>query len=213
MNFDFYKNIKNYKPKVCLDLGAFKGEWGSEIKNIFPETLMISVDANQYFDKIPSSDYSFYEVLSNVDNQEIIFYKTNHDFSIGTGDSIFKENTKYYSNNNIIEEIRLTKKISTLITPLNIQKIDIVKVDTQGSELLILIGLDNYLESVDFIQIEVSLIEYNLGGPKIFDVLEFLNENNYEIFDITESLRDSEGSLLQIDFILKNKKINLTKTF
>lgn len=209
MNFNIYKNIKNngYNPKIIFDIGAFKGEWSLGIKNIFTNSKIIAIDANSYDILIPNSDVSLYETLSDIDGKEVLFYKTKHKFSIGTGDSIYRENTKYYSDEFIIKEVRKTKTLYTLFKEIGIEKCDILKIDTQGSELDILIGLQNKIKDIDYIQLECSLIEYNFGGCNLNEIFYYMYQNSFEIFSTFEEHKNEKNEIFQIDFIFKNKNI------
>ncbi len=207
MNTNSYIRLKNsgFEPKNVLDLGAYKGEWSMNIRHVFSNLFIISVDANKYYDNIPSSDLSFFEVLWNVDDEDIPFYKTNHTFCVGTGDSVFRENTNYYDDNNIVVEYRKTKTVNSILRDLSIEKIDLVKIDTQGSELKILEGFGKFLNEVQVVQLECSLIDYNLGGCKVNEIINFMYENNFIIFDIVEEHRDNSQNLFQVDILFKKK--------
>jgi FkbM family methyltransferase len=207
MDFNFYKNLKKfYTPKVCLDVGAHRGDWSNGIKNIFTDCFIICMDANKYVDNIPGSNVTFIETLYNQDDVFVDFYKSSHKRSTGAGDSIHKENTFIYNDNDLIVESRKTKKISTLLMSIGSPKIDILKLDVQATEIEIMDGMENFINDVDFIQIECSLSDYNIGGCTIEDVVVYLKNKNFEVFDITESVRNSDGFMTHIDLIFQNKK-------
>jgi FkbM family methyltransferase len=207
MEFNFYNLLKKYyTPKTCLDVGAHRGDWSSNIKNIFPNSYIICMDANWYVDQIPGSNITFIETLYKEDDVDIKFYRSNHNRSTGAGDSVYKENTFVYNDDNLIVETRKTKKISTLLKTINSPKIDVLKLDVQATEIEIMDGMDEFINDVDFIQIECSLSNYNLGGCTIEDVILYLKNKNFEVFEITESVRNIDGFMTHIDLIFQNKK-------
>ena len=65
-------------------------------------------------------------------------------------------------------------------------------------------------ELVDFIEVECSLVEWNLGGCKIGDVIEFLRPQ-FEIYEILEFHRLGDVELIQADLIFKNKNYQFNK--
>lgn len=206
MEFNFYHKIKNYyTPKVCLDVGAHRGDWSKNIKSIFPESYIIAMDANKYVDEIPGADTTFIETLYSKDDHEINFYRSVHQRSTGAGDSIYRENTFVYDDTHLMIEKRKTKKISTLLDSINSPKIDILKLDVQATEIEVMDGMENFLNDVDFIQIECSLSNYNLGGCMIEDVILYLSKKGFEIFELTESVRNADGHMTHIDLIFQNK--------
>jgi hypothetical protein len=66
------------------------------------------------------------QVLSDVDEKEVIFYKKIEGHC--TGDSLFKENTFHYSDELLVEEKRISTTLKSLCDKHNISKIDVVKV-------------------------------------------------------------------------------------
>ena len=59
--------------------------------------------------------------------------------------------------------IRETIKLDTLVQHMHF--IDYIKIDVQGAELLVLGGASETLTKATFVQLEVSVVEYNQGGP------------------------------------------------
>ncbi len=193
-----------FKPKVCIDVGACQGEWSSEIRQIFPKTYIMGVDANDWNGngKFPNTNVGEVEVLSNKEGEEVTFYKKNGGYC--TGDSLFRENTYHYSDEFLIKEKRITTTLKSLCKKHNIKKIDLLKIDTQGSEIIIMEGMGDMLNSVDYIELECSIIEWNINGCKIGDVIEFLRPQ-FEIYEIAEFHRLNNIELIQVDLIFKNK--------
>jgi hypothetical protein len=89
-------------------------------------------------------------------------------------------------------------------------KIDLLKIDTQGSEILVMEGLGERLNDVEFIELECSLIEWNIGGCSLQEVIDFL-KNQFVIFDVIELHRLNGNDLFQIDILFQNKKSKITK--
>jgi FkbM family methyltransferase len=177
----------------------------------FPHARIVAIDANDRVGgRIAEADDTLFEVLSEQDGREVTFYKTIG--GSGTGDSYYRENTQHYAEENHTREVRYTKKLSTLLAELGIQKVDYLKLDTQGSELDILRGMDHYLQDTDFIQMEAAVVNWNEGGCTLDEVLQYLLPQ-FEIWDVTELHRIYGRDLIQMDFLLKNKKLPLKKSF
>ena len=199
-----------FNPQVSIDGGACYGGWSSEIKSIFTNTVIMGVDANDWNKNgtFPHANIGEVQVLSDVDGKEVIFYKKVEGHC--TGDSLFRENTLHYSDELLVEEKRISTTLKSLCNKHNINKIDLLKLDTQGSEVMIMKGLGEMLNSVDFIEVECSLVEWNLGGCKIGDVIEFLRPQ-FEIYEILEFHRLGDVELIQADLIFKNKNYQFNK--
>ena len=206
-----YNRLKElgFNPKTIIDCGACVGEWSGEIRTVYNDSLIMGVDANDWSNGvIQHTHITEIQVLSNEDDKETIFYKKVE--GLCTGDSIFKENTQHYQEHNTIEEIRYSKTLKTLCEKHNIDKVDLLKIDTQGSEIKIMEGLGDKLNEVEFIELECSLVEWNIGGCLFNDVINYLNEN-FNIFDIIELKRFNTTDLVQIDVIFQNKKSKIIK--
>lgn len=202
-----------FNPNVIVDCGAGWGEWTGFVRSLFPNSYIISVDANPWTGgEIPNANVTRIETLSNNDGEEMIFYRKKENYDSGTfctGDSLFKENTQHYQSHNTSEFIVKTKTLKSILVECNKGKIDLLKIDTQGSEILIMEGMGSLLNEVEFLELECSLINYNLGGCSFFDIQNFLKDN-FEIFDIVE-FHYHNSFLSQIDVIFKNKNSKIKK--
>jgi FkbM family methyltransferase len=211
MRNQVYNRLKElgFIPSTIIDCGACVGEWSGQIRQVYPDSFVMGIDASNWSNgNIPSTNVSEFEVLSNEDGKEIIFYKKSE--GLCTGDSIFKENTQHYQEHNTIKEVRISKTLKTLCDKHNIDKIDLLKIDTQGSEILVMDGLRDKLNDVEFIELECSLIEWNIGGCSLQDVIDYLKDR-FVIFDIIELHRLNGNDLFQVDIIFQNKKSKIVK--
>ena len=60
-----------------------------------------------------------------------------------------------------------------------INKVDVVKIDTQGSELDILRGGENLCKKAEVIILEVSYVEHNEEAPLAEEAIEFMKDYGY----------------------------------
>jgi FkbM family methyltransferase len=208
---DFYNTLKGlgFNPSTIIDCGAAYGEWSGVLKGIYPNAVMMGVDANKWTEgKISGTDITEIQVLSDEDDKELIFYRKKENIENGdfcTGDSLFRENSQHYQEHNTIETKVKTTTILNLLNKHNLKGVDLLKIDTQGSEIIIMKGLGYKLKDVEFIELECSLIDFNIGGCLLQDVIDFLKED-FNIFDIVETHRQNQGLLFQVDVVFQNKK-------
>jgi hypothetical protein len=77
---------------------------------------------------------------------------------------------------------------------------DFLKLDVQGYELEILEGYKRNLDACHVIQCEISLLPIVQGAPPLHDVVEYLHEKGFVMFDVDELIRaPSNGAVWQID--------------
>ena len=80
-----------------------------------------------------------------------------------------------------------------------IDKIDFVKIDTEGFEYNILLGLEDYISKVNYILLEHHFDDMIIKNYKLSDLHNLLSNNNFKkIFKIKMPFRKS------FDYIYKN---------
>lgn len=82
----------------------------------------------------------------------------------------------------------------------------LLKVDTQGSELDILAGSSDFISSVKYVLLECPLVEYNLGAPNIQSYLSTMQDYGFVPIDITE-VHYMNHMAVQIDIAFLNSAI------
>jgi tetratricopeptide (TPR) repeat protein len=88
------------------------------------------------------------------------------------------------------------------------RQFDFVKIDTQGSELDVILGGPVLLSHADYILVEVSLVEYNIGGARAEAVFAKLAELGFHVTEVTDFHRlasVANGNLLQMDFLFERR--------
>lgn len=166
MKFLAHMETLGYKTKVVYDIGACQAAWSKELKANFRNIEIILFEANPaYKTFLENSGFKFFnDVLSNPGREYADFYN-----GTNTGDSYYKETTKYYDQQS---SIRLPcKTLDKIIEENELPVPNFIKIDTQGSELDILKGAQSIIDQVDFIYTECPIIRYNEGAPSISEYL------------------------------------------
>lgn len=82
----------------------------------------------------------------------------------------------------------------------------LLKMDVQGAELRALGGAQESLHRIDMIIMEVALISSMEEGPDFFDVMEFMKQTDFYLYDILGgNFRPLDGSLKQVDLVFIHK--------
>mgnify|MGYP001226069003 CR=1 FL=1 len=193
--------LKDFSPKKILDIGAYKGEWTRNAKKIFLDSSFFLIEANkdlEDFLKLTGENYKI-SVLGSENNKMINYFKCKN-FPHPTGNSIFKEKSKF-----IFEpEERKTDKLDSIFK--NNEIFDLIKIDVQGSELEIIKGGNDTVKKTRFLILELQISEYNEGAPMINEVVSYLKDLNFVLVDILDFIY-SEGELIQCDGLFINKNI------
>lgn len=202
-NFDFATNgeeyiLKNIKKKTkdkkritLFDIGANNGSYLSLINNIFDKRVFVhSFEPSKVaFDKLCSKDYSNIKCvknnfgLGNSNTNADLYYTIDGD----SGSSIF--NFSYSKDNQYkgTEKIQITT-INSYCKDKDINYIDFLKIDAEGSEFMILQGADQLL-----CEKKIGLIQFEFGDKMMFsktsflDFYSFFNKHDYTIYRLLKN--------------------------
>tara|TARA_R110001606_G_scaffold398636_1_gene578157 strand:- start:1250 stop:1873 length:624 start_codon:yes stop_codon:yes gene_type:complete len=203
-----YKINNYFIPYKILDIGANIGQFHQEAKQTYPESYIFSIEASEdcepYLEKISNN---YYIGLLSKENIEYNFY-SRENYPTGTGDSIYKELTPFYSDKNL----KIIKKQGIRLDDLFTQdsEFDLIKIDTQGSELDIIEGGIELCKKAKGILLEVSLTQYNENAPLYNDVIKYMNSLGFyekEIIDEAKNHGAHQQDILFINEKLTNKNI------
>ena len=203
------ESIKKYfEPKSILDIGANVGQFYNEIKNIFPNSYYYLIEGSESCEVVLETfnvDYSIC-LLSDTE-KEVDFYIRKNEPRC-TGNSIYRENTSFYDDDQIIVEKKQTKTLSNL---LNNQKFDLIKIDVQGSEIDIINGGLDIIKEAKGILMEVSLMEYNQNSPTKEFVYKYMDNLGFKPVELIGNINHPlTYELIQQDILFLNKKYDNT---
>jgi len=190
-------------PNNFLDIGAHVGDFTLNVKKAFPQCQTVMVEANPFCEEHLQKLGLPYEMiaLSSFAGSSELFIETRN--RIGSGASIFKENTEWYSENNF-EKVSVSTDTLDNRNYFADQMIDLVKIDVQGSELEILNGGRKTIRRSKFVLLEVSTLQYNLNAPLMDKIVEKMKEYEFKIDEILDYNRLSNGQIFQMDILFKN---------
>ena len=183
--------------KVVYDIGARHGYW-SEYLNRHIDAQFILFEANdEHAPRLAQRGFQFFTgILADTERDVQWFGKG------GTGDSYYKENTSFYSDIQAVTKRATT--LDLLIEANNLPLPDVIKLDTQGSEIDIMKGAQKALGHATFVYIECSLVDYNDGAPQLNHVLAFMETQDFIPCDVCEEHRKG-GALIQLDVLFVRK--------
>lgn len=196
--------ITNYfYPYRILDIGANIGQFHSLAKQNFPSSFVFSIEASKECERfLKNITDNYYIGMLAKDNSEYEFYKRKGD-PTSTGNSFYKELTHFYSP----DQLDIVKEKGIMLDHLfeSDSEFDLIKIDTQGSELDIITGGKNLCKKAKGILLEVSLTQYNENAPLYDEVIKYMENFGFEKTQILDENRN-HGSHQQ-DILFINKKL------
>jgi len=213
-------NLKTDKL-IIFDIGCFKGNFSRNIKQ------KLNGKDNKFYLFDPNKNLNIkdfdYHKLAFSNKKEIANYYLN-DFFPSSGsslktavkdDKLWNFTRKLFSlnfNKGFSSHKVQTDILDNFCKENKIDKIDILKIDAEESELDILYGGKNILHNTNIIQIEImdSKINFNEKSSRIYSFLK----NNYDFEKITEKKIWSLSLLSKIrakEVLFAKKDLNMFK--
>ena len=196
----FLKKNKYNDFKILIDIGAHKGESIKLFSKNFIIKKIISFEASpinfEFLKKEIDENKQEYNnteiVLENIAlgaENKIIEFNQFNESSSSTIKDINKE-SKYYkrkfrlinflNNKKTFQKIKIkVLKLKDYIEKNNIKKIDFIKIDTEGYEFEILLGLENKIKLVDIIMFEHHYDNMIKKGYTFENINKLLIKNNF----------------------------------
>ena len=203
---DFFKLTQYVNPKRVVDIGAHIGDFTRQLAGMSPHCEFILVEANPHCEeylKQLNQPYKILALSNQVGTTHLYVEKAN---LIGTGASLYKENTEWYGEGKYeIIEVPTDTLDNQNFFPQEV--IDLVKLDVQGAELDILMGGNKTITRSKYVLAEVSLLEYNQNAPLMDKVVSKMKQYGFYIEDILEYHKLSNNHIFQLDILFKNSYI------
>ena len=196
------------KPNSILDIGAHTGQFHSWSKRVWPDVGVFMIEANplheSHLDKLAMMNGDKYLIAALGDEEREVTFYTRSDKPHTEGNSYYKEHN-YWDIPQLVQETKVTlQKLDNLFEDNAV--FDIIKVDTQGSEIDILKGGKDLVSKAQAIILEVSFIEYNEGAPTAEETIDYMNEIGFEERMSIGEHYDGE-TIVQKDLLFTNKEL------
>lgn len=187
-----------YDPHFVVDIGAYHGDWTREFKKIYPAAEMLMLEAQEkkraVLERVCADfgDTARCQIalLGATSGAKVNFNE------METGSSVYEELSSV--DRNVVEKTVVS--LDELLKD-GKQPVDFLKLDVQGYELEVLRGATQAMKQAQFVLLEVSVLPYNKGAPLIGDVIQFMSEHQFRIFDYCSQMRRSNGFLQQTDIL------------
>jgi FkbM family methyltransferase len=198
-----------FRPGNVLDVGAYLGDWTRLCLDVWPDASAVCVEPQQgaqdSLQKLSRSRAPKVIVkqglLGDADRTDIPFLDS------GTGSSVLARDPP--------GSLCVMWRIDTLIDQ-GMALPDLVKIDTQGYELAVLSGFERHLQRCKVLQVELSLLPIVPGAAMLHEVVAYLYQRGFVLFDIEEFIRSpSDGAMWQIDaiFCREDSPLRLERTW
>ena len=210
INFLLGKNFS-----ILVDVGSHHGEYILNIKKKFNIKEIYGFEPNPIAFKILKKNVINFDEINIynhgiTDKEEDKILNQNVESS-SSSINLLNENSKYYKKKYFLFNFLNLKKVSNpiniktislanFIDKKKIDKIDLLKIDTEGYEFKVIKGLGESISKIKLIHLEHHFDDMIIKNYKLSDIHNYLKSNNFiKIFKIKMKFRKS------FEYIYKNK--------
>jgi len=195
-------------PNSILDIGAHTGQFHSWSKRVWPDAGVFMIESNPLhkstLDRLAMMNGDKYLIAAMGDEEREVTFYTRSDKPHTEGNSYYEE-ANYWDIQNLVQKNKVRLQVLDNLFE-DDSSFDLIKIDTQGSELDILQGGKNLVSKSTAIILEVAFIEYNLGAPTAEETINYMNNIGFEKRMSIGEHYDGE-TIVQKDLLFTRKKI------
>ena len=208
------KSVIKKNDPIIFDIGAHEGESIDRFKNLFENPTIHSFEPQtQIFEKLRnkkkkddnlflnnfglSTEQGSEEICINSNTAASSYLEVdNKDKFFRSLKTIQKEKTKIDTFDNYFNKI-------------NVDLIDLVKIDVQGYEEKVLKGALKSLNKVLLIEIEIVFVNLYEKHSSFYQIESILNNYNFELYSLSSiSLNRKNDKIRNLDALYSNTKFN-----
>ncbi|MCB1226109.1 MAG: FkbM family methyltransferase [Verrucomicrobiales bacterium] len=204
-----------HSAPLIFDVGANVGQSIDLFQSIYPRAVIHAFEPSPECLKVLSSRHpdqrvSIHPVALGARQEELTF----HEYELSVLNSVLPIDRKSEHQFNSVSALRQIKvhadTIDRVADDLGIDKIDLLKIDTQGFDLAVLHGASGVLsrKQVQAVMVELNFISIYEGQSSVMEILSLLFGHNFELVDFYEKFR--QGSTLAWCTALFSKRIEVS---
>jgi len=190
-----------FQPRTVIDIGVGNGTpW---LYERFKESNLLLVEPLIEFkptlDRIALEYGALYELAAAGAKSE--------ERTINLRPDWLEASSNYNEPENLVRRTVPVVTLDELCTKTNLSGPYLIKADVEGAELEVLDGARRILAETELIFLEVSFFEFFAGAPQFYDVVQYMKDRGFVVYDIVSGFqRPLDGALAQTDvaFVKEN---------
>lgn len=177
------------KKYTVLDIGAFDGRVARIFSREFPEAEIVAFEPN------PNVFNTYEKGLNAISNVKYVNSALDREVGVKelniTDNLVSSSLNKIKSNEQYAQTAAVKIKTDTLDSLFASTDVLLIKLDTQGYEMNVLMGGEKTLKRTKYVLVEMNNHEQYEGICKYYEVDEYLRKNNFVLLNIFSSYNSS----------------------
>lgn len=173
------RKLNKMRPPVIYDIGSCVLNWTLFARKVWPESRIIQFEPMQWIDELyeehGAKEYANV-LLTDQDGRQVKYYQN---LMLPGGNSYYKENTPAFGEEHAV--MRTGYTLDTIVKERGFPYPDMMKLDTQGSEIDILKGATECLKHCYDLIVEAQHTDYNAGAPKVQEVINYIQSLGFRL--------------------------------
>jgi FkbM family methyltransferase len=199
---------RGFTPDLIIDVGAAQGKWTGEFLGLFPAAEFLLVEPLPENKMILEALSSAHPRVRNWPGVAGASWGETRLVSSGDQSSLFAGS----EFDGAIVTVPVAR-LDDLVTRVAFKGDFLLKIDVQGSEMMVLEGALGILPRCKAILVELTVAPVYPGAPLAGEVISWLNSQGFELQDICSYVqRPKDGLLSQFDALFVRKGSELTAT-
>jgi FkbM family methyltransferase len=196
---------KGFSPRVVWDVGAAQGYWSLDAVKRFPEAVFYMVEPlaenEPHLRRLAAGDprlrYTMCAAGSKTGEAQI------HVASNLDASSLLSFGPTAGPNDRVVR----VRALDELLAEGVLEPPQLVKIDVQGFELEALEGARRVWETAEVFILEVSLFRFMAAQPLAHEVIDYMLQRGFVLFDVAGSLRrPNQDDLGQLDLVFVRER-------
>lgn len=194
---------QGFDPRTVVDVGANHGGWSRVAAAVFPRAQFVLIEPQEEMQPFledfcaqhPPAKYFMAGAGAEVGRAPLTIWDDLQ------GSAFLSPEIQALTPYRRARDVPVTT-LDTLIAAGEMRVPDLVKIDVQGYEMAVLEGAQTCLGQTDCLIIETSLFHPLGERPSFYRVLDYLEAQQYRVYDFTGAKHRTDGALGQIDICL-----------